>query len=136
MAFAVLQNLSFFILEGCLNGLMSSDYLMYEEIRQEIHEGVNVGEDWNSAIGFIFFGNNGEIQKNQVEDQEIAVRSLQLLQNCLLYINTLKIQKTVKERRWLEKTTREDLRALSPLIYNHITPYGRFEVDLDQRLAL
>lgn len=119
-----------------MNGLMSSDYLMYEEIRQEIHEGVNVGEDWNSAIGFIFFGNNGEIQKNQVEDQEIAVRSLQLLQNCLLYINTLKIQKTMKERRWLEKMTREDLRAISPLIYNHITPYGRFEVDLDQRLAL
>lgn len=28
--------------------------------------------------------------------------------------------------------THEDLRALSPLIYNHITPYGRFEMDLDK----
>jgi TnpA family transposase len=109
---------------------------MHEEIRQEIQEGLNVVENWNSAIEFIFFGNNGEIQKNQVEDQEIAVCSLQLLQNCLVYINTLKIQKTMKEHGWLEKMTQEDLRALSPLIYNHITPYGRFDVDLDQRLAL
>lgn len=42
----------------------------------------------------------------------------------------------MKEHGWIEKMTQEDLRALSPLIYNHITPYGRFEVDLDQRLAL
>lgn len=112
------------------------DYLMHEEMRQEIQEGLNVVENWNSAIEFIFFGNNGEIQKNQVEDQEIAVRSLQLLQNCLVYINTLKIQKAMKEHGWLGKMKQEDLRALSPLIYNHITPYGRFEMDLDKRLVL
>lgn len=53
--------------------ILLCEYLMYEEIRQEIHEGLNVVENWNSAIGFSFFGNNGEIQKNQVEDQEIAV---------------------------------------------------------------
>lgn len=40
----------------------------------------------------------------------------------------------MKEHGWLEKMTQEDLCALSPLIYNHITPYGRFDVDLDQHL--
>lgn len=28
----------------------------------------------------------------------------------------------------------EDYRSLSPLIYLHINPYGRFEVDLDKRI--
>ena len=28
----------------------------------------------------------------------------------------------------------DDLRGLSPLIYTHINPYGRFEVDLDRRI--
>lgn len=32
--------------------------------------------------------------------------------------------------------TPEDFRALSPLIYSHINPYGEFNVDLTQRLAL
>jgi hypothetical protein len=29
-----------------------------------------------------------------------------------------------------------DFRALSPLIYSHINPYGRFELDMDKRLML
>ncbi|GED17152.1 Tn3 family transposase [Aneurinibacillus migulanus] len=89
-----------------------------------------------SSNSFIFFGNNGEIQKNQVKDQEIFVLCLQLLQNCLVYINTLKIQNIIKEQGWLERMTSEDLHALTPLIYNHITPYGQFEKDLDKRRPL
>lgn len=51
-------------------------------------------------------------------------------------LQRVRIARLLKEHGWLEKMTQEDLRALSPLIYNHITPYGRFDVDLDQRLAL
>jgi len=29
-----------------------------------------------------------------------------------------------------------EFRALSPLIYSHINPYGRFELDMDTRLAI
>lgn len=112
------------------------EYLNTEAIRREIHEGLNVVENWNSANHFIFYGQNGEIQKNQVEEQEIAILSLHLLQNCLVYINTLQIQHVLQEKNWLDIMTPEDFRALSPLIYNHITPYGEFNVDLNQRLAI
>jgi hypothetical protein len=30
----------------------------------------------------------------------------------------------------------EDLRALTPLIYSHVTPYGTFRLDMNQRLAI
>ena len=63
------------------------------ELRIEIHEGLNVVENWNSANGFIFYGKGGEISTNRYEDQEIAVLTLHLLQNCLVYVNTLMIQK-------------------------------------------
>ncbi|WP_425462691.1 Tn3 family transposase [Melghirimyces algeriensis] len=93
-------------------------------------------ENWNSANHFIFFGRSGEITKNQPEEQEIAILCLHLLQNCLVYMNTLKIQHLLKEKSWRETMTPEDFRALSPLIYSHINPYGEFNVDLTQRLAL
>ena len=32
--------------------------------------------------------------------------------------------------------TPEDFRALTPLIYHHVNPYGIFELDLDKRLAI
>jgi hypothetical protein len=30
----------------------------------------------------------------------------------------------------------EDWRGLTPLIYHHVNPYGRIELDMDTRLAL
>ena len=37
------------------------EYLMSEELRIEINEGLNVVENWNSANSFIFYGKSGEI---------------------------------------------------------------------------
>ncbi|MCC5466284.1 transposase, partial [Pelosinus baikalensis] len=112
------------------------EYLKSEELRIEINEGLNVVENWNSANGFIFFGKGGEIATNRIEDQELAVLSLHLVQNCLVYINTLMIQKILSQNKWLELMTPEDLRALTPLIYSHINPYGNFALDMEERILI
>ncbi len=111
-------------------------YVHSEALRQEIQEGQNVVENWNSANGFIFYGKGGEIATNQLEDQELAVLSLHLLQSSMVYVNTLMIQQVLNEPAWYNKMTAEDFRGLSPLIYNHINPYGIFELDMSQRLPL
>lgn len=113
-------------------------YLHSEEIRREIHEVLNVVENWNSANSFIFYGKGGEIQTNQLEDQEIAVLSLHLLQNCLVLINTLIIQEVLLEndKKLLKRLEPEDYRALTPLIYSHVNPYGTFQLNMNQRLSL
>ena len=111
-------------------------YLDSEPLRQEINEGLNVIENWNSANGFIFYGKGGEIATNRLDDQEIAVLSLHLLQACLVYINTLMIQNVLADPLWLKKMTPQDFRGLSPLIYGHVNPYGRFELDMRTRLPI
>jgi TnpA family transposase len=67
-------------------------YRSSPELRREIQEGLNVVESWNGANSFIFYGRGGEISTNRPDDQELAVLSLQLLQNALVYINTLMLQ--------------------------------------------
>lgn len=68
--------------------------------------------------------------------QEIAILSLHLLQACLVYVNTLMIQQVLGEPHWLGRMSAEDRRALTPLIYLHINPYGIFELDMDKRIPI
>ncbi|MDF2885100.1 MAG: transposase [Clostridiaceae bacterium] len=112
------------------------EYLNSEELRIEIHEGLNGVENWNSANSFIFYGKSGEISTNRIEDQELSVLSLHLLQNCMVYVNTLMIQQVLSEKKWYDMMTSEDFRALTPLIYNHVNPYGKFDLDIQQRIPI
>jgi TnpA family transposase len=57
-----------------------------EENRREIHEGLNVVENWNAANGFLHYGKGGEFASNRLDDQEISMLALHLLQICLVYI--------------------------------------------------
>ncbi len=62
--------------------------------------------------------------------------ALHLLQNCMVYINTLMQQQVLAQPQWSGRLTARGLRALTPLIWEHMNPYGRFELDMDARLPI
>ena len=105
-------------------------YLTHPEMREEIHEGINIIENWNSCIDFIFYGRKTEFQTNDPATQELAVLCLHLLQNALILVNTLLIEKIIDEHGFINRMEPEDFRALTPLFTSNINPYGDFDLNL------
>ncbi len=46
------------------------------------------------------------------------------------------IQRVLAEADWMKRMKKEDLRALSPLIWLHVNPYGTFRLDMNERLQI
>lgn len=42
----------------------------------------------------------------------------------------------LSEKPWRERLQSEDLRALTPLIWGHVNPYGTFHLDMNERLVI
>lgn len=112
------------------------DDVRLESRRREIHEGLNVVENWNSANDFILYGKGGEFASNKREDQEVGMLALHLRQISLVYINTLMIQQVLAEPTWQGRLTTTALRALTPLKWLHVNPYGTFTLNMHERLPL
>ncbi len=59
---------------------------------------------------------------------------LHLLQSTLVHLNTIFLQLVLDDGNLT--LAAEDRRALSPLFWTHINPYGHFPLDMDTRLDL
>jgi TnpA family transposase len=106
------------------------EYLSSLELRHEVEAGLNGVERWNEANDFIRYGRQGIFATNSREQQEIAALCLQLIQNCLVLINAILVEQTVAQHQLLEHFSAEDRRALTPLFYEHVNPYGLVALDV------
>ena len=111
-------------------------YLISEDLRKEIDEALNVIENWHSGNKFIFFGKRGILSSNDEIDHELSILSLHLVQSSLVYINTLLLQQIIKEEQLEQLLTLEDKRAITPLFYHHVSQYGLYYLDMNERIPI
>ena len=84
----------------------------------------------HSAPGVTLFW-LGELARARAHlEQSIAFYERQLVQNCLMLINSILVEQTVTQHQLLEQLSRDDRRGLTALFYEHVNPYGLFELDV------
>lgn len=105
-------------------------YLTRPSLRREVHDALNVVENWNSCLDFVFFGRASEIQTNDPEQQELAVLALHLLMSSLVLVNTVMVERVLVQTDLLGKLEQRDREALTPLFTSNVNPYGDFDLDL------
>jgi hypothetical protein len=106
------------------------------DLQREINAGLNVIESWNRGNEILLFGKGGDIATNRRDEQELSVLCLRVLQCALVYVNTLMLQDVPADDEWADALTPEDRRALTPLFWTHVAPYGEVKLDMSRRLPL
>jgi TnpA family transposase len=100
--------------------------------RKEIRFHLNLGEAHHTLARFLFFGEQGDLRRQDYYQQMNRISCLSLLINAVVCWNTLKMQEILdhlKEEK-IEIST-ETLKHTTPLLHAHINPYGEYRFDVD-----
>jgi TnpA family transposase len=114
--------------------LFICEYLSSPELRREIHEALQIVEQWNAANLALRYGRDAELPGVDREHVEVSALALHLLQSALVLINTRLLDRVLEEPVWAQRMTEHDRRGLSPLFWSNVALYGRWHLDMDQRI--
>jgi TnpA family transposase len=112
------------------------DYLSSPQLRTEIHEDLQVVENWNSANHDLFYGKTGDLAGPDRASVEVSALALHLVQACLTYLNSILLQRVLADSAWSQRLTEPDRRALAALFWSHVNLYERFELDMSAHLDI
>ena len=105
-----------------------------QDYRRRIHRQLNKGEALHALRRFLFFAHEGKVQRRQADQQTNQVLCLNLVTNAIVTWNTVYMNAAIERLRAEGRIGRDiDLGHLSPALYGHVNPYGKYRFEIEGR---
>ena len=103
-----------------------------QDYRRRIHRQLNKGEARHALRRFLFFAHEGKVQRRQADQQTNQILCLNLVTNAIVTWNTVYMNAAIDRLRAEERIGRDiDLGHLSPALYGHVNPYGKYRFEIE-----
>ena len=104
------------------------------DYRRRIHRQLNKGEALHALRRFLFFAHQGKVQRRQADQQTNQVLCLNLVTNAIVTWNTVYMNAAIERLRAEGRIGRDiDPGHLSPALYGHVNPYGKYRFEIEGR---
>ena len=105
-----------------------------QDYRRRIHRQLNKGEALHALRRFLFFAHEGKVQRRQADQQTNQILCLNLVTNAIVTWNTVYMNAAIDRLRAKRRIGRDiDLGHLSPALYGHVNPYGKYRFEIEAR---
>jgi len=114
-----------------LKSLFALRWIADESYRRRIGRQINKGEALHALRRYLMFANEGKVKRRQKDEQTNQAACLNLVTNAIIVWNTVYMSKALEQLRVEGRIDgRADTSHLSPCLFTHVNPYGRYRFDV------
>ena len=114
--------------DNIIRSLYLLDYIGSPPLRSNVHRALNRGENYHQLRRAVSYANFGKLRFKTEYEQQIWNECARLITNCIIYYNAAILSNLLsyKERSG-DVHGADRLKQVSPVAWQHINFYGRYE---------
>jgi hypothetical protein len=119
-------------LDNIVRSLYLLDYIDSPVLRHNVQRALNRGEAYHQLRRAIAYAHGGRFRARSQHEQEVWNECARLVGNAVVYYNALILSEALAElERRSELVSSEVIKRVSPVAWQHINFYGRYQFDAD-----
>ena len=118
--------------DNIIKSLYLLDYADSPVLRRNVQRALNRGESYHQLRRAIAYAHGGRFRVRSQHEQDLWNECARLIANAVVHYNSLILSDVLKELSTLgDAAVAETLKRISPLAWQHINFYGRYQFNSD-----